>query len=207
MIDVETLAYHLRRAGVDFGSRFGPRIIMLHIAIVALFGVWWPWMKGIEFLDPVFLLAYACLGILFAAPTAAQAFAGDRPQSMSGAIARIAVAVIYGELMAGLILLAGLMTVYTTRRVPFAPELDSLALAAALGVAGSIALAAVAAWITLRFSGTAARGALRAIFLLLLVLFFFKSRWLPEVAGAGALLCLAVAAAAMFAVKTALKAQ
>jgi hypothetical protein len=185
----------------------GSKGVLLHLALVAVFGVFLPWKKGIEFFDPVILSAYACLGVLFAAPIAAQAFADVRPESMSAAIARIAAAVLYGECVVIAFLGAGIATVYFTHRhsVFFAPDLVGLGFAALLGLTGSFAFAALAAWISLRFSAAAARGALRMMFLLLLFLFFFRSQWLPDVAEMGALLCLGIGLAAMFGIRSQLR--
>ncbi len=181
----------------------GFRVILIHAALVAVFGVFLPWTKGVQFLDPVIIAAYACLGVLFAAPAAAQVFARERPHSMITAMARILMAVLYGECMASAILLAGFITVYSTHprgSIP-APDLHTLAAASLLGATASLALAAASAWITLRLSARAARHALRLVFLLLLVLFFYRSRWLPDVAGTGALVCLALAAIFIFALR------
>ena len=56
-------------------------------------------------------------------------------------------------------------------------------------------------WVTLRFSAAAARMAMRLIFLALLAAFFLRSRWLPDVAGTGALISLLVTAAALLALR------
>ena len=190
----------LRHEAVASRARLGGfKGVLIHIGLIGVFGVFLPWRRGIEFLDPVMLSAYACLGVLFAAPAAAQAFADRRPQSMADALARIAIAVLYGECIVLAFLGTGLATVYLTHRhtVFFAPDLAGLAWAAALGLAASFALAALAAWITLRFSSAVARVALRIIFLLLLFVFFFRAQWLPDVAGLGVLLCLGIAAVAL----------
>lgn len=181
----------------------GLRVILIHAALVAVFGVFLPWMKGVQFLDPVMIAAYACLGVVFAAPAAAQTFARKRPDSMTAAVARLLAAVLYGECMASAILLAGFVTVYSSHsreEIP-PPDLGTLALASVLGVTASLALAAASAWITLRFSRIAARHALRVVFLLLLVLFFYRSRWLPDVAATGALVSLALAGVFIFALR------
>jgi hypothetical protein len=180
------------------------RVILVHLAIIAVFGVLWPWFRGIDFLDPVLLSAYACLGVLFAGPAAAQAFAAERPQSDADALGRIAVAAIYGEMLAVLILLAGLTTVYTSKHVPFGPDWIGLAWAVVLGFTGAVAMAAVAGWLALRFSTGMARGALRLIFLALLCLFFFKSRWLPDIAGRGISVCCGIAVLAFFGIRRAI---
>ena len=179
----------------------GPgRTILVHIAVVVVFGVFLPWWLGLQFLDPVTIAAYSCLGVLFSAPAAAQAFAIERPGSISEALARIAVTVLYGEMMAIAILAAGFITIFSTHsRALLAPDFVSLSEAAALGLSGSLAMAAIAAWLTLRLSAGASRMALRVIFLGLLLLFFFRSRWLPDVEVTGTLVCLAIAAVAMVA--------
>ncbi len=205
-------ADHLRNQSSELGSRLGLgrsggfRILLLHVALVAVFRCDspLPWTKGLAFLDPVILAPYACLGVFFAAPAAAQSFGEDHPASMKAVLARILIAVLYGEGMAAAILLAGFMTVYATHAhsVVFAPDLVTFAAAGLLGITASLALAAAAAWITLRFSANSARGALRVIFLLILVLFYFWSRRLPDVADTAALVCLAVAVAEFFALRS-----
>jgi hypothetical protein len=194
--------------GVSLRSRFGLRVVLIHVAIVAVFGVALPWMRGIEFLDSVMLAAYACLGVLFAAPAAAQACAAEPPASIGAAVGRIALAVAYGEGMAVTILLAGFLTVYlTSPHVLFAPDLETVGKATALGIAASAALGAIAAWITLQFSAGTARIALRVIFLGLLWLFFSYSRWLPDIAGRAAMVCVGIAAAALLALQLALRSR
>ncbi|MGD1092070.1 MAG: hypothetical protein ABSB35_08765 [Bryobacteraceae bacterium] len=206
---MESLPYYLRQQGRELCSRVGIgrpggyRILLLHAALVAVFGVYIPWLKGVDFLDPVITAAYACLGILFAAPAAAQAFANDNPISMPDVIARIVMAVLYGEIIAVTVLICGFGTVYLThsRHFVVAPALDTLVAAGLLGITGSFALAAAAAWITLRFSANAARGAMRVVFLLMLLVFFYRSRWLPDVADTAALVCFVIAAAEFLALR------
>ena len=197
--------YHLRLEGVGLRSRLGGgvRVVAIHAALIAAFGVFLPWMRGLAFLDPVMLAAYACLGVLFAAPSAAQAFAGERPVSLTNALARIAAAVLYGELMTVAILAAAFVTLHVAYPQPGTIGLDVVGLAqmAALGISASLAMASVAGWITLRFSPGSARMAMRLIFLALLLLFFFRSRWLPDVLASGTLISLAVAAAAILALR------
>jgi hypothetical protein len=169
------------------------RTAFLHLALVAIFGVLLPQRKGVDFLNPVIISAYACMGVIFAAPAAAVAFAKGRPQSMKEAFARIAQAVGYGEGLALILLLAGVATVNLSRpgRLRL-PELDTLGGSALLGLTGSIALALLAAWMTLRFSAAAARTGMRAVLLLLLLAFLFRSQRLPEIALPGAAVSLVV---------------
>lgn len=96
--------------------------------------------------------------------------------------------------MAAIILVAGVITVSLNGRRVVLPELDVLAEAALLGLFGSIALALLAGWMTLRFSAGAARYGMRAIFLGLLLLFLFQAQRLPEVPLRGVELSLALSA-------------
>lgn len=114
----------------------------------------------------------------------------------------MAIAVAYGEFLTLVILLAGFMTVYLshpTFMIP--PDVTTLARASALGVTAATALASIAGWVTLRFSAGTARAALRAIFLALLVLFFYRYRWLPDVAGTAAIVSAGIAAVAILALR------
>lgn len=178
-----------------------PRVptVLLYAALIAVFGVLLPWTKGLDFLDPVMTAAYACLGVLFAGPASAEAFAEKRPDSMKTALRSVAKAVIYGEGLAVAMLIAGVATVSISRgRRLRLPELDVLGEAGLLGLMASTALALIAGWITLRFSHGAARRALRYVFLAMLAAFFFWSRWLPEAALRGAALAAVVAGAMIF---------
>lgn len=167
-----------------------------YILLACLFGVFLPWWKGLDFLDPVLLSAYACLGFVFAGPAAAQAFE-QRPDSLMDALQRITAAVLLGEAIALGLLFCGIATVYATHRVTFFPaDLSELAMAVALGVAGSLALAALAAWTATAFSKAAARTVLRVVLLLLLLAFYLRGRWLPGIAVGG--IAGALAASAMF---------
>jgi hypothetical protein len=166
---------------------------IIYIVVVLAFGFAVPFAKGLEFFDPVLLSAYACLGIVFAGPAAAQAFE-KRPASLAHAIRWIVKAVLFGELEAISMLACGIATVYAMHRAAFfPPDLESLAYAILLGFAGSLAVASLAAWLALAFSGAAARMAMRVTFFGLLLLFYLKGRWLPNVMEIGTVLCLAAA--------------
>lgn len=175
------------------------RIILLHVALIAIFGVLLPQRKGIDFLDPVMISAYTCLGVIFAAPAAAATFATGRPQSMREALARAGKAAGYGEGLALIILMAGVVTVNLGRRGRVRlPELDTLAESGLLGAAATVAVALFAGWMTLRFSARVARTGMRLVFLLLLMAFFFHSSRLPEVGLAGAGLCATISGLLIF---------
>ena len=173
--------------------------MLLHVLLVAIFGVGIPYWKGLDFLDPAITAAYACVGCLFAAPAAAQAFGVSRPQSMKEASSRVGRAILYGEGMAATFLVVGTATVSLTHGPRWMlPELDVLVEASILGLAGTLAVSALAGWATLRFSPMSARLLMRGIFLALLIAFFYNSRRLADVALEGSLLCLAATAIAAF---------
>src|ERR1700687_2656268 len=109
------------------------RAMPIYLLLIGIFGVFLPWEKGRDFLDPVMLGAYACLGVVFAAPAAAPEF--QKHPTAQQALARVVTAVLYGELVAGAILLLGTITVYVSRagRIVVGPDLRSLAECSALG--------------------------------------------------------------------------
>ena len=175
-----------------FATRIGtPRSILLHLALLIAFGIWVPRMKGLDFLDAPVLGAYACLGLIFAGPAAAQASA-DRSRSFAQAKARILVSILYGEVVVAALLGAGIATVYLTNRGSFVPTPDwgLLAKSAAFGLGASAMLASMAAWITVDFSRRTTMISLRLVFLGLIVLYFYKGQWLPDVGLVGAAVCL-----------------
>jgi hypothetical protein len=183
---------------VSIGTMWGQscvlRTVLLHLVLIAIFGVFLPIRKGLGFLEPIMTMAYACLGVLFAAPAAASAFSKGRPQTMREAGVRVAKAVGYGEGLALVMLIAGVISVSVTHGRALYPELDALGLGAALGLAASTALALFAGWMTLRFSGAAARMGLRVIFIGLLMLFVFRGERLPEIPLRGVELSVALSA-------------
>ena len=170
------------------------RAVILHLVLIAIFGVFLPLRKGLGFLEPIMITAYACLGVLFAAPAAASAFSKGRPQTMREAGVRAAKAVGYGEGLALVMLIAGVVSVGVAQGRAVYPELDVLGLGVALGLAASTALALFSGWMTLRFSGAAARIGMRVIFIALLVLFVLRGERLPEIPLRGVELSVAMCA-------------
>ena len=163
------------------GTELLLQTVFLHLILIAIFGVFIPLRKGLGFLEPIMITAYACLGVLFAAPAAAKAFSKGRPQTMREAGIRVAKAVGYGEGLALVMLIAGVVSVSVAQGRPLYPELDVLGEGAALGLAASIALALFSGWMTMRFSAAASRMGMRVIFIGLLVLFVFRGERLPEI--------------------------
>lgn len=160
--------------------------------MVALaFGVAVPAAKGLGFLDPVLLSAYACLGVVFAGPAAAQRFQ-VQPRSQVEALKGIVKSALFGEVLALVMLGTGIGTVYVMHRLAFfPPDVETLGFAVLLGLAGSFALATLSAWVAMEFSPGAARMGNRLIFLALLVLLYLKGRWLPSILEVATIFCIA----------------
>jgi len=167
------------------------RAIPICLFLIGIFGVFLPWQRGRSFLDAVILGAYACLGVVFAAPSASPAFAG-RP-TIRRAGARIAISVLYGELLVVTMLLLGIITIYVSNggRIVVGPNLQSLSECLLFGLTMSLAVTTAAVWLSVRFSPTVSRGVVRLTFLGLVAAFYLRSGWLPAVALRGAAVGLA----------------
>jgi hypothetical protein len=91
------------------------RQVLLLGLTVAIFGVLVPWLKGFGFLYPVIILCYGCLGVLYAAPAAAEAFGNQAPgATRMSMFARMAVLAAYGWGISVLTLVSGIITVNLT---------------------------------------------------------------------------------------------
>jgi len=174
------------RARLGFRATGWARVIPVYLLLIGIFGVFLPWQKGGNFLDSVMLGAYACMGVVFAAPAAASEF--TLAPTTQKALARVVIAVIYGELVAGMLLLVGLVTVYVSYggRLVVGPDLNSFAKCGLLGLTLSLAVSMAAAWLSVKFSPGLARNVVRLVFLGLLAAFYLRSGWLPAVALRGA---------------------
>jgi hypothetical protein len=103
------------------------------------------------------------------------------------------------------ILFTGFMTMYfTPSRMFLVFDFRSLSEAVALGVAGALAFSSIAGLVGLLSSPGVARMSTRVMFLGLLLLFFFRSQWLPDVLVTGALVCVGIAIAAISALRYAI---
>jgi hypothetical protein len=180
------------RTQLGFQNAGWPRALLLYLLLIAIFGVFLPWQKGRDFLDSVILGVYACLGVVFAAPAAAPEF--ERFPTSQQAVARVMISVLYGELVAGVMVVLGITTVYASRwgRIVVGPNLRSLAECALFGLTLSLAVSTAAVCVAARFSTRAAKGVVRLVFLGLLVGFYLRSGWLPTVALRGSGIALLV---------------
>src|ERR1700730_7835825 len=85
---------------------------LIILAIVLVFGVLVPWYRGLGFLDPVTIVVYVCMSLLFVAPAAAEAFGvpASRP-SAAEILPRVGVILGYGMGASVIMLFSGLLTV------------------------------------------------------------------------------------------------
>ncbi len=127
---------------LTIGTMFGQstttnmaRQILTYSLLILVFGVAVPYWKGLGFLDPALLGAYACLGTVFAGPAAAQAFE-NKPASLAQGFRSVGLAVAFGEGISVAMLACGLATLYITRSkmLTFPPDLSGLALPEAMGL-------------------------------------------------------------------------
>ena len=165
----------------------------IYVLLILVFGVAVPASKGLGFFNTTLLSAYACLGTVFAGPFAANYFE-NRPESFKQAAGWIAKAAVFGEFLALAMLACGIATVFLRSTAAFLPDFETLGYSLLLGFAACLALAALAAWVTIEFSAKAARMVLRLVFLGLLLLFYLRAEWLPAVLGPGILISLMAAA-------------
>lgn len=151
------------------------------IVLFVVFGLWLPWARGVQFLDSVLLGAYACLGVVFSAPAAAETRTVLRP-------------VLTGLAWSWAMLLSGILLVYATRNVVVGPDIRTVLECSLFGTALSTAVASLVAWIAELSSQGAARLASRIALLAFLAAFFLYSGWLPNIALRGAAISTAASA-------------
>ncbi len=148
------------------------------LLIVLAFGILVPWYKGVAFLDPRMIVAYACLALLFVAPASAEAFASRQ----SAALNKIFKVVAYGWGITLLILLSALVTINLTKWQGeiLTPPLQVCAAALLFSLTASIAIAAFSAVLARHLSAGAVKMVLRFGFLVVLLAFAFSSRMPDE---------------------------
>jgi hypothetical protein len=192
------------RGRLGFRSGAWLRSTITHLAVIAVFGVAVPAVKGLSFFDPAIVGAYALLGSIFASPLAAPEL---EDPSWLRINARIVACVVYGEAMAMILLATGILTVTILRwrGVYYLPDLKSRAEAAGFGLVLSLVLSAAAVWFSLWFTPAAAKSFLRLIFVGLLMAFLLRGRVLLDVLLYASLVGLCLFAAIEFAMRFAIR--
>jgi hypothetical protein len=158
------------------------RQALLLIVTVAVFGVLVPWLKGFAFLDPLMILCYACLGVLYVAPASAEAFGRESVAVRQAAIRKMLVLVGYGAGVSMLMTLSGILTVnFSNWHGSFIGPRPALLLAALLlSLTACAAVVAVTNIVASAYGPKAAKSMIRIAFLLFLLLLVFGYPRLSE---------------------------
>ena len=146
------------------------------LAVVAVFGILVPILRGYDFLSPVMIVAYACLALLFVAPASAEAFSNEtRPGTPGAVIRKLASVVLYGWGIAVVILGTGILTINLAHWTgQMLTPGKWLALSALLfSLTACVAAAALAAFLGRRMTPRMVKGLFRAGFLILLIAVYF----------------------------------
>jgi hypothetical protein len=151
------------------------RQALLLIVTVALFGVLVPWLKGFAFLDPLIILAYACLGVLYVAPAAAEAFGTQAPDSRPAVARKMLVLVAYGVGVSLLMLAGGVVTVnlFEWHGSFITPRPALLLAAVLLSVTACAAVVAVTTVVASSYGPKAAKSMVRIALLVFLFTIVF----------------------------------
>ncbi len=154
-----------------------------HFLAIGVFGVLVPLRQGLDFYDVLFLLAYACLPCLFAAPLVAESVAGRRAlPPLEGYVAQIVTPFLFAVFWNLIILSSAFAVVNASRWFgrPILPPAPVLLNIVALSFAATFFSATGAGWLALN-AGTAANAKrhARRLFLLLLLLVIMWAKLAP----------------------------
>ncbi|MBL8231919.1 MAG: hypothetical protein JNL98_25705 [Bryobacterales bacterium] len=153
--------------------RMGPMNWLGHLAGIGLLAILVPLRQGIDFLDVMFLLAYALLPCLFASPSVADSVASHRPQPLSeGYLAQVLTPFLMGIAWNLLILTIAFTVVNVNAQAPrlLLPHSRFLLHAGIFSLAATFGACAATGWIALNSkTAAAAKNQSRRLFLLILV--------------------------------------
>lgn len=155
------------------------RAFLVSAAIIALFGIGVPLVRGLGFLNPLLLSAYLLLGVIIVAPVAASAFSGNQPVAGPEALRKVGLAAGFAWGLSLAVVAAGLITVNLASRYPRAlvPNARFLTAAILCGAVATVFAALFSALVARRYSAEAARNAVRLIFLGLVIFAVALSRF------------------------------
>lgn len=154
-----------------------------HLLAVGVFGVAVPMRQGLDFLDVMFLMAYACLPCLFAAPLVAESVAGRRTSPpVEGYLAQVLTPCAFACFWNLFILATSLIVVnaahwYGKLILPPRAILWNVVL---LSLCATLFAAAITGWLSLNVATPAlAKGNARRLFLLVLMMVLMYARLAP----------------------------
>jgi ABC-2 type transport system permease protein len=154
---------------------------VLVLAVLVIFGVLLPWYKGFDFLDPVMIVAYCSLGLLFVAPASAEAFGPAQPlTNSSDAVRRMGAVLAYGWGVSVLILFTGIATVNVTHwhGSILSPPAALLTASLLFSFTACVTVIGLCAILSRKLSPASVKGMIRAVFLVVLVAIAFGRRFL-----------------------------
>jgi hypothetical protein len=159
--------------------RGGMRSLLLNLLAVAVFGILVPWKWGFDFFDAFVMLAYGAIALVFAASAISALMTPGA--SKSSLPARIIATGLHGWSVMVITVALGIATVNFVYHAPrfLHPRWTLAAACLLLGLAGSILIASLGALLSILFSPTASRTAIRILFLALLLGANFGRRYLP----------------------------
>jgi len=152
----------------------------MNLFVIVAFGIVVPWRRGIEFFDPLLLLLYSFIALLFSAPAITELLGREWTDART-VLARVFASALFGWGAFCLILLLGIASVqlqYRAGRILF-PAPNTLGAALSLSLTASLAVSAVGALISVVLDPLSAKLILRAGFVGFLLLLLFGGRLLP----------------------------
>ncbi len=204
--DVSDQASRLvHRLGFRTEQRLWVRAALLHGVILAAFGIFLPFFQGVGFFDAVVLGAYQAIAVVFAAPAAAAKL--EPGTGFRAAVIHSALCLLYGLLMTAAMIVLGVATVLATRTVFVGPSLEVFAETGLFAILLTWAVTLASTWLANQFSPGAAKMLVRIVFFGLLIVFFFRSRWLPDIALTGSAIAAVLALGFLFLIRQNLSAS
>ena len=145
------------------------------VITLLLFGFFVPWLKGLDFLDPVMVWISCCISLIYVAPMVA-----TDPEKQYGR-GRLKSAIFFAFSLAVLILVNAVATVNFTHWSGHVlhPSISLMIAALTLNLIGSVFIALFTAFTARRTTPLRARKLVRMSFFVLLILFVFCSRFAP----------------------------
>lgn len=169
-----------RLAGFSRVRRGGATAIINNIVVVAAFGVAIPWRRGPDFFDPFILFAYSLIPLLYAIPAVSDLLGGASGRDFASAAPKTAASAAYAWTMLLIVYGLAIATVNALYRLRFLhPNWRLLGSAVLVGFAVALLTAALTAVIAVLFSPAAARSAMRALVVAVLLVLLFSNRWMP----------------------------
>lgn len=161
-------------------TRFRLYTTTVNLFVLFAFGIAIPWRRGLDFFDPVLILLYCVIALLFSAPAVTDLL-GAQWQDGDTIRARLYICSLFGWAAYIAVLVLGILTVNIQYRAFgfHLPHPTVLAAALALSFTSSLCVASFAALIAVVLTPSAAKLIVRAAFVLLLAAFLFAGRWLP----------------------------